>query len=313
MSACRADLILPATPLSLTKRRRQLQAERILRVSRVVSDLDRAEAFYRDGLGFRVIARGRSDQATLAALGVGDIGAVEVAMRLGAQEIALVQFAKQGRSYPRDSRSDDLWFQHLAIVVNDMNVAYAHLSSHAGWYPISEGGSQLLPPSNGAVRAFKFRDPDGHPLELIWFPPGQGRTLWHQRASAALFLGIDHTALSVASTSRSLAFYRALGLRVSEGSVNRGSAQERLDGLPSARVRVTSLRPASATSPGLELLRYRPSGRAAGMVSPIDLVTDWVTLAVRPSSGDSSFAIQDPDGHRFVFTDQGAGAIGLPA
>jgi catechol 2,3-dioxygenase-like lactoylglutathione lyase family enzyme len=49
--------------------------------------------------------------------------------------------------------------------------------------------------------------------------------------SAALFLGIDHSALSVASTSRSLAFYRALSLRVSERSVNRGPAQERLDGV----------------------------------------------------------------------------------
>ena len=129
-----------------------------------------------------------------------------------------------------------------------MDLAYAHLSSHGGWRPISEGGPQLLPPSNGAVRAFKFRDPDGHPLELIWFPPGQGRAVWHQKVSAALFLGIDHSALSVASTPRSLAFYRALGLRVSERSVNWGPAQERLDGVPGARVRVTSLRPVSAAS-----------------------------------------------------------------
>jgi catechol 2,3-dioxygenase-like lactoylglutathione lyase family enzyme len=294
-------------------RRRRFQAERILRVSRVVSDLDRAEAFYRDGLGFRVIARGRSNQGTLAALGVGNIGAVEVVMRLGAQDIALVQFAKQGRPYPWDSRSDDLWFQHLALVVNDMDRAYAHLSSHAGWYPISEGGPQLLPPSNGAVRAFKFRDPDGHPLELIWFPPGEGRAVWRKTASAATFLGIDHTALTVASTSRSLAFYCALGLRVTERSLNRGPAQERLDGLPSSRVRVTGLRPVTASSPGLELLGYRPSGRAAGMIFPNDLVTDWVTLAVRPSPADSSCAIQDPDGHRLVLVDQGAGAMGLPA
>jgi catechol 2,3-dioxygenase-like lactoylglutathione lyase family enzyme len=294
--------------------RRRFQAECILRISRVVSDLDRAEAFYRDGLGFRVIARGRSNQATLAVLGVGDIGAVEVVMRLGAQDVSLIQFAKQGRPYPRDSRSDDLWFQHLAIVVNDMDLAYAHLSSRAdGWRPISEGGPQLLPPSNGAVRAFKFRDPDGHPLELIWFPPAQGRAVWHQKVSAALFLGIDHSALSVASTSRSVAFYRTLGLRVSERSVNRGPAQGRLDGVPGARVRVTGLRPVSIISPGLELLGYRPSGRAAGMVFPNDLVTDWITLAVRPSPNDSCCAVQDPDGHRLVLVDQGSGAMGLPA
>jgi catechol 2,3-dioxygenase-like lactoylglutathione lyase family enzyme len=315
VKALRTSFHLPAALLLAVgvPWRRRFQAECILRVSRVVSDLDRAEAFYRDGLGFRVIARGRSDHATLAALGVGDIGAVEVVMRLGAQDIALVQFAKQGRPYPRDSRSDDLWFQHLAIVVNDMDLAYAHLSSRAGWCPISEGGPQLLPPSNGAVRAFKFRDPDRHPLELIWFPPTHGRAVWHQKASAALFLGIDHSALSVAFTSRSLAFYRALCLRVSDRSVNRGPVQERLDGLPGARVRVTSLRPVSASSPGLELLGYRPSGRAAGMIYANDLVADWLTLAVRPSRGVSPCAIQDPDGHRLVLVDQGAGVIGLPA
>jgi catechol 2,3-dioxygenase-like lactoylglutathione lyase family enzyme len=293
------------------KRRRQFQAERILRVSRVVLDLGRAAAFYRDGLGFRVTAQGRSDQGTLAALGVGDIGAVEVVMRLGAQDIALVQFAKQGRPYPRDSRSDDLWFQHLAIVVSDMDLAYAHLSSHAGWCPISEGGPQLLPPTNGSVRAFKFRDPDGHPLELIWFPPGQGRAVWQKGVSP--FLGIDHTALSVASTSPSLEFYRALGLRVSDRSLNHGPAQVGLDGLPGARVRVTGLRPASATSPGLELLGYQPPGRSAGLSFANDLVTDWITMAVHTSPSDSSCAMQDPDGHRLILVDQGAGAIGLPA
>jgi catechol 2,3-dioxygenase-like lactoylglutathione lyase family enzyme len=197
--------------------------------------------------------------------------------------------------------------------VNDMDVAYAHLSSHAGWHPISEDGPQLLPPSNGSVRAFKFRDPDGHPLELLWFPSGEGRAEWHPRVSATLFMGIDHSALSVASTSRSLAFYRALGLQVSERSVNRGPAQERLDGLPGARVRVTGLRPASDANAGLELLDYRPSGRAARPVFPNDLVTDWTTLAVHPSPSDSSCALQDPDGHRLVLVDQGAGAIGLPA
>ena len=279
----------------------------------MVSDLDRAEAFYREALGFGAVARGSSDKATLAALGLADIAAAEVVMRLGAQDIALVRFTRQGRPYPRDSRSDDLWFQHLAIVVNDMDVAYAHLSSHAGWHPISEDGPQLLPPSNGSVRAFKFRDPDGHPLELIWFPPAQGRAVWHKDGTAAPFLGIDHSALSVASTSPSLEFYRALGLRVSNRSLNRGPAQVRLDGLQGVRVRVTGLRPASSTSPGLELLGYQPPGRSAGLTSANDLVTDWITLAVLPSPGGSSCAMKDPDGHRLVLVDQSAGAIALPA
>jgi catechol 2,3-dioxygenase-like lactoylglutathione lyase family enzyme len=294
-------------------RRRRLQAERILRISRVVSDMGRAEAFYREGLGFRVTACGRCDEATLAALGLGNDDAEEVVMRLGAQDIALVRFAAQGRPYPPDSRSEDLWFQHLAIVVSDMDTAYAHLSAQGGWRPISAAGPQVLPPSNGAVRAFKFRDPDGHPLELIWFPPGQGRPVWHGDASHGPFLGIDHSALSIASTRRSLGFYRALGLRVSDRSLNHGPAQSRLDGLPGARVEVTGLRPASAAGPGLELLNYQPPGRPAGMTCSNDVATDWVTLAVTPLLGTSPRAARDPDGHRLVLVDHGAGATGLPA
>jgi catechol 2,3-dioxygenase-like lactoylglutathione lyase family enzyme len=312
---CSALLVSTAALLLAVhvSRRHGLQAERILRISRVVSDLGRAEAFYREGLGFRAIARGRCDAATLAALGLADDDAEEVVMRLGAQDIALVRFAAQGRPYPPDSRSEDLWFQHLAIVVSDMDTAYALLCAQAGWRPISAAGPQMLPPSNGAVRAFKFRDPDGHPLELIWFPPDQGRPVWHADASHGPFLGIDHSALSIASTRRSVGFYRALGLRVSDRSLNHGPAQARLDGLPGARVRVTGLRPASTTGPGLELLGYQPPGRAAGVTPPNDLVTDWITLAVSLSPGTSPCAVHDPDGHRLVLVDQGAGAAGLPA
>ena len=144
-------------------------------------------------------------------------------------------------------------------------------------------------------------------------PANQGRPVWHGNASHGPFLGIDHSALSIASTRRSLGFYRALGLRVSDRSLNHGPAQARLDGLAGARVRVTGLRPASAAGPGLELLNYRPPGRPAGMTYPNDVATDWVTLAVSPSPGTSPRAIRDPDGHRLVLVDHGAGATGLPA
>ena len=233
-------------------------------------------------------------------------------MRLGAQTIALVQFATPGQPYPRGSRSDDLWFQHLAIVVSDIDAAYAHLSRQsAGWQAISQDGPQRLPPSNGSVRAFKFRDPDGHPLELIWFPPDQGRAVWHQVAASSPFLGIDHTALSVASTARSLRFYRSLGFKVSDRSWNHGPAQSRLDGLNGARVQVTGLRPRAGTGPGLELLGYLPAGRQNRAIVADNVATEWVTLTVDGSSGERLRAVRDPDGHQLILVDQGS--TGLPA
>jgi catechol 2,3-dioxygenase-like lactoylglutathione lyase family enzyme len=278
-----------------------LPASRIRRISRVVSDLDSAEAFYGAALGFKRLARGAVDPALPNAFGMPGFRAEQAVMRLGAEELALVRFVPAGRPYPPDSQSRDLWFQHLAIVVRDMDAAYAHLSAHVGWQPISEGGPQRLPPANGGVRAFKFRDPDGHPLELIWFPPGQGRAIWQRRAAEGPFLGIDHSALAVSLVSRSLPFYRRLGLAPVSRSWNHGGPQSALDGLRQARVRVIGLRPPSAEGPGLELLRYRPTGRRVVAPRPNDLLTDWVTLSVPGPVR----AVRDPDGHRFVLADQG--------
>jgi len=243
----------------------------ILRVSRIVTDRARAEAFYGGALGFRSVDRFEK----------------ETIISLGDEEVALVQAGPAARPYPADSRSDDLWFQHLAIVVGEMDAAYAQLRRHVGWRPISEGGPQLLPPENGSVRAFKFRDPDSHPLELIWFP---------DRRSSTPFLGIDHSAIAVASTARSIAFYEGLGFKVSARSLNHGPAQERLDAVPNARVVVTGLR-SSETGMGLELLAYDPPGRPATTMDG-DIAADWVTIA--GPAGE----VHDPDGHRLVSVDQ---------
>ncbi len=233
-------------------------------------------------------------------------------MQLGAQTIALVRFAVPGQPYPLSSRSDDLWFQHLAIVVSDMDAAYAHLlRQSADWQPISQGGPQLLPPSNGSVRAFKFRDPDGHPLELIWFPPDQGRAVWHQAAAGSPFLGIDHSALSVSSTARSLTFYRSLGFQVSDRSWNHSPAQSRLDGLAGAQAQVTGLRPRGDTGPGLELLGYRPPGRQNRAGAANDVATDWVTVIVDGRSGGMPRVARDPDGHRLVLEQLTQAGTGL--
>jgi catechol 2,3-dioxygenase-like lactoylglutathione lyase family enzyme len=259
----------------------------IVRISRVVADLDRAEEFYRRALAFRPIAREPVDATIVAALGIGR--AAQVVARLGGQEIALVRCEQAGRPYPADSRSNDLWFQHLAIVVSDIDAAYAHLTAYSGWRAISEGGPVTLPPANDGVRAFKFRDPDGHPLELIWFPPGAGREIWRRRDAAGLFLGIDHTALAIACTARAVAFYSGLGFSVSARSLNDSPEQSRLDGFAGAKARITALRPPGSDGPGLEVLGYDPPGReiaVAASRAPVSCVPSLSpsSLALSPSS-----------------------------
>ena len=282
---------------------------RILRVSRVVADLDLAERFYCEGLGFSRVGAGPGEPGLAELLGVPGATIQQVVLCLGSEEVALVRFDFPGPAYPADSRSNDGWFQHLAIVAGDLDEAFRRVSTQAP-QPISTDGPVVLPPRNGGVSAFKFRDPDGHPLELIHFPPGTGRTKW-QRPGAGAF-GIDHSAIAAADSTRSIRFYRRLGFRVSERSWNYGTAQERLDGLPGAQAHVTGLRFPDSDGPGLEVLAYVPPGRVAPDAPANAAVTDWVTLlcpnlrrGVRLEGGSLAALVRDPDGHRIVLVDGG--------
>jgi catechol 2,3-dioxygenase-like lactoylglutathione lyase family enzyme len=176
-------------------------------------------------------------------------------LALGDETLELSEYlAPAGRPMPVDSRANDRWFQHAAIVVSDIDRAYAVLRERRVRHASS--GPQRLPdwnPAAGGIRAFYFRDPDGHFLELIQYPPGKGDPRWHTRER--LFLGIDHTAVVVADTEASVAFYRdVLGMTVAGESENWGSEQERLNGVFGARLRITGLR--AARGPGVELLEY---------------------------------------------------------
>jgi catechol 2,3-dioxygenase-like lactoylglutathione lyase family enzyme len=267
-----------------------------------VSDLAETERFYRDGLGFQVVSRQTSDDPRLARLlGVEDAKLRVLVMRLGAERVEFIQFSKTRKTYPKDSRSPDLWFQHFAIVVSDMGKAYRHLQ-RIGISPISIGGPQTLPPQNGRVAAFKFRDPDGHPLELLYFPPGQGRAVWHEQPAGRLFLGIDHSAIAVADTARGKAFYSdLLGMVPTYDITNRGPTQEALDGTLNAVVQITGLRPSASDGPGIEFLDYRtpPTGRPA----PPDTQTNdlvHVHLVMRVDDLDREVQVLDRQGRSLV-------------
>jgi catechol 2,3-dioxygenase-like lactoylglutathione lyase family enzyme len=258
------------------------------RIFVTVSDLDRAEGFYRDGLGFETVERGEMAGDGFAHLvGLRDARAKTLTMRLGQEEVTFVQYKAAGQPYPADSRSPDQWFQHFAIVVSDMDKAYATLR-RVGFMPISDAGPVTLPPSTGFVKAFKFRDPDGHPLELLYFPPGQGRKIWVGR-SDRVFLGIDHSAVGVADTARAEAFYvNLLKMSVAYEGLNRGPTQESLDGTFGAVVQITGLRPPAETGPGVEFLEYRtpPTGRPA----PADTASNDLVHV------ELAFTVDDLDG-----------------
>jgi catechol 2,3-dioxygenase-like lactoylglutathione lyase family enzyme len=226
-------------------------------VTITVSDMDRALDFYEDVLTFEKISDVEvSGEAYERLMGVFGLRMRIARMRLGDEHIELMEvLTPKGRPIPVDSRSNDRWFQHVAIIVSDMERAFAWLREHDVTY--ASPAPQRLPnwnPAAGGIEAFYFKDPDGNNLEILRFSEGKGDPKWHQ-PSDRLFLGIDHTAVVVEDTDASLAFWRdRLGLRLAGESENWGPEQERLNNVFGARLRITALR--AAGGPGVEFLEY---------------------------------------------------------
>jgi catechol 2,3-dioxygenase-like lactoylglutathione lyase family enzyme len=303
-------------------------------VGMTVADVDRSIDFYSRVLFFQKISDVELDGSDYEHLeGVFGLHMRVVGMRLGNESIELTEYlAPKGRPVAIDSQSNDHWFQHVAIITSDMDRAYAWLRQNR--VQCVSSAPQTLPsyikPAAG-IRAFYFEDPDGHPLEILEFPPDKGNPKWHQTTEKLLFLGIDHTAIAVANTSVSLAFYRdVLGFQVTGESENYGPEQEHLNNVFGARLRITSLR--SSEGPGIELLEYLAPGDGRAM--PVDehandlvhhqtrLVTDDIEAALKAlrerhyqliSSGIAMLPkaeigfhlgviVRDPDGHPIELT-----------
>jgi catechol 2,3-dioxygenase-like lactoylglutathione lyase family enzyme len=230
-------------------------------------------------------------------------GAERMVLSLGDAIIELLEFDHPGQPYPPELSPYDTRFQHLGIVVTDMHRAMERLSHTTGWAAISRGGPQQLPQKDGGVTAFKFRDPDGHPLEFLKF--AAGTTPLHWRKSIRLgILGIDHSALSVADTTRSVHFYESLGLAPSSRALNQGIEQEHLDGVSAPVVDVISLTALDPT-PHIELLHYHTKARATheAMRSHDGAATRLVFVACDTTIHGDNRLIQDPDGHFVQFED----------
>ncbi|MPR33169.1 VOC family protein [Salmonirosea aquatica] len=229
------------------------------RVALTVKDLSRSLAFYEKTLNFRPMGRYTIDAFTAGRLfGMPEDGmTVEVAvLSLGDETIELMEFqtSATGDEIPANSRSNDRWFQHLALVVSNMDTAYEHLKMF-DIEPISPS-PQTLPGylEAAGISAFYFKDPDGHVLELIHFPADQGESRWHRR-KAGLFLGIDHTAIVVKETAASWPFYQKLGLKKDSQTKNYGLEQEKLNQVDGARLLITGLR--FGEGMGIEFLDFK--------------------------------------------------------
>jgi catechol 2,3-dioxygenase-like lactoylglutathione lyase family enzyme len=296
-------------------------------IGMTVSDMDRAVEFY-SALTFEKISDVEVFGDDFEHLeGVFGARMRIVRMRLGNEFIDLTQYlAPPGQPIEVDSRSNDLWFQHIAIVVRDMDQAFERLRALKVQFVST--GPQTLPPSIKAaagIKAFYFRDPDKHNLEIIYFPRGKGDPRWQEKTDN-LFRGIDHTAIAISNTEASLNFYRdLLELRKAGETENFGTEQEHLNQVFGAHLRITGMR--ADAGPGIEFLEYltprdgrpRPSDLHANDIvhwqttiatDDIDLlakklrdahvrfVSSGIVAIPKDKAGFSKGAlVSDPDGH----------------
>jgi catechol 2,3-dioxygenase-like lactoylglutathione lyase family enzyme len=303
-------------------------------VAITVKDMNRSEKFYTEVLGFKKISdievHGKEwEQLT----GVFGVHLRIVRMQLGDEFIELTDYLTTGgHSIPEDQHSNDLSFQHIAIVVSDMEKAYAQVKKynveHVSTTP------QTLPasiPAAAGIKAFYFHDPDNHNLELIYFPKDKGQAKW-QKPSTKIFLGIDHTAIGVSNTENSHHFYTTLlGIEYKGESYNKGTEQEHLNNVEGASLHITGHRAAKGI--GVEFLQYLVPG--PGKKYPADTRADdlwfWQTILIvddattvfnqLKSAGvhfiskeivhlqinnvhTKSFLVQDPDGHAVKIVQQ---------
>jgi catechol 2,3-dioxygenase-like lactoylglutathione lyase family enzyme len=304
-------------------------------VGMTVSDVDRSAEFFNKVLGFEKVSDFEVHGPEYEKLqGVFGLRMRVARMKLGNEMIELTQYlAPEGRPIPVDWRSNDHGFQHIAIAVTDMDKAYQQLRAHKVRH--ASTGPQTLPASNkaaGGIRAFYFKDADGHNFEIIYFPPGKGDPRWQQKTDK-LFLGIDHTAIVVSSTPSSLAFYRdLLGFQLAGESMNNGTEQEHLNNVAGARLRISGLR--AQTGPGVEFLEYLAprDGRPAPKDTRANDLWHWQTtlgvesvnralqklrgplgrvvspgIAALPDKSlgfIKGFLARDPDGHGLQFVER---------
>jgi catechol 2,3-dioxygenase-like lactoylglutathione lyase family enzyme len=261
-------------------------------VGLTVSDISRSVDFFTRVLSFEKVSDVEVNGSDYERLqGLFGMRARIVRLKLGGEWIELTEYlTPKGRPIPVDSRSNDRWFQHIAIIVSDMDKAYQWLRQNRVEY--ASTGPQTLPEWNksaSGIKAFYFKDPDQHVLEILWLPSNKGDPKWH-RATQKLFLGIDHTAIVVSDTEASLRFYRdTLGLEQTGETENYGVEQEHLNNVFGARLRITALR--AASGPGVEFLEYisprdgRPYPGDARASDLFNWQTNFISTNVRDTEG----------------------------
>ena len=130
-----------------------------------VSELERALAFYRDGLGFREVSRLTfTDPGTQRLLGLPGAKLEAVYLRRDGTTLELLHFPQPGTHLARAPRPmNQVGLTHLSFLVDDLDATLAQLRA-LGATVLAE---TRLDGGAGGPKAIFVCDPDGTRIELV--------------------------------------------------------------------------------------------------------------------------------------------------
>ena len=207
--------------------------------SPIVSDLDKAIAFYRDGLGLDVMgtpANAEQNAPLRNMFGLPDASLRWTVARppqgAGRGGVEIVEI-KKAESKALERRPQDPGAFTLIVLVRSVDTAFARAKA-AGATVVTTGGAPL---TVGRAKGFVLKDPDGHFVEVAQLNPLPETTA----PAAANVIGV-RVRLTVADAAQAMKMYQALGLA---GTMNvipeSNEGLMRMFGLPPYQYRVASL------------------------------------------------------------------------
>ena len=137
--------------------------------SPIVADLDKALAFYRDGLGFDVQGAPANADANVALRNMFGLPDAQLRWSIGRPAgmrtgVEIVEISKAG-GRPVERRLQDSGSFMLIVLVRDLDSIFVRLAQ-LGAPVVTKGGKPIAVPSGSRARAVVVKDPDGHFVEL---------------------------------------------------------------------------------------------------------------------------------------------------
>jgi catechol 2,3-dioxygenase-like lactoylglutathione lyase family enzyme len=177
--------------------------------SPIVSDLDKAIAFYRDGIGLDIMgtpANAEQNPALRNMFGLPDaqlrwmVGRPP-AMRTGVEIVEI----KKADGKPLARRMQDPGAFTLVLIVRELDPIVARLKM-MGAPVMTTGGAAVDVPFGGRGRGIVVKDPDGHFVEIVQAPPGEAA------APGAPNITAVRVRLTVEDAGQTMRIYQQLGL-----------------------------------------------------------------------------------------------------